>query len=398
MIAEPESGEGKVDSGHVPALDGVRGLAILAILMIHLLQSNNESTSMVVQMLLDIRNLLWIGVPLFFVLSGYLITGILFDTLGSQTYFLAFYGRRILRIFPLYYGVLLVLLLLTRPMHMDWHGQAYRLLTYTPNIPFTREWLDNPSRYIELRQLWSLAVEEQFYLIWPVMIFWLRSRRRIFVATLVGATMSLALRTALALSGFGPENHTLPCCMDALLFGGALALLVRSRHRNLVLRWGAPVFLVSATITLAEAFTHRHFDWGTSTYLTTIGMTVIALGMTGLIAASLRVGSVAQAICSSSLLRFFGRYSYGLYVYHYSVDCTLTTPIRMALEGRGLSKVLAILLSAAVVGTISVILAYLSYHLYEKHFLRLKRYIPNLKKITIEGQEPTVEGCDRGVA
>jgi len=379
-IATSDSGEGKLESGHVPALDGVRGLAILAVLMIHLLQSNNQSTSVLVQMLLDIRNLLWIGVPLFFVLSGYLITGVLFDTLGSPTYFLTFYGRRILRIFPLYYGVLLVLLLLTRPMHMDWHGQAYRLLTYTPNIPFTREWLDNPSRYIELRQLWSLAVEEQFYLIWPVMIFWLGSRRKIFMATMVGAMLSLALRTWLALGGYGPENHTLPCCMDALLFGGALALLVRSRYRDMTLRWGAPVFLATAILTLIEAFTHRRFDWGTSLYLTTIGMTVIALGMTGLIAASLRVGSMAQAICSSGLLRFFGRYSYGLYVYHYSVDCTLTLPIRMALEGRGLPKVIAILLSAAVVGAISVVLAYFSYHLYEKHFLYLKRYIPNFKK------------------
>ena len=141
---ESGNGDAKAEPGHVLALDGVRGLAILAVLAFHLLASNNQSTHTAVQILLDIRGLLWSGVTLFFALSGFLITGILFDTLGSETYFRTFFGRRALRIFPLYYGVLLVLLLLTRPMHLDWHGQAYRLLTYTPNIPFTRDWVDNP--------------------------------------------------------------------------------------------------------------------------------------------------------------------------------------------------------------------------------------------------------------
>lgn len=383
-MKDPGRGEGKGEPRHVLALDGVRGLAILAVLATHLLQSNNESASTVVQMLLSIRGLLWAGVTLFFALSGFLITGILFDTVGSQTYFRTFFARRALRIFPLYYGVLLGLLLLTRPLHLDWHGEAYRALTYTTNLPLTREWAGDPSRYINLHHFWSLAVEEQFYLVWPLLIFWLRSWRRIFVATLVGSVLSLAFRMAVVLQGVVPQNHTLPGCMDALLFGGALALLIRSRHRNQVLRWGAPVFLAAVTITLAEAFTHRDFTWQTSTYLTTIGMTILALGATGLVAASLRAGSVTQAACSSSFLRFFGRYSYGLYVYHYSVDAWLTMPIRMALEARGAGKALAILMAAGVVGTVSLILAVLSYQLYEKHFLRLKRYIPNPKKIATE--------------
>ncbi len=332
-------------------------------------------------MLLNVRDLLWVGVTLFFALSGFLITGILFDTLGSETYFRTFYGRRALRIFPLYYGVLVVLLLLTRPLHMDWHGQAYRLLTYTTNIPFTREWVDNPAPFINLRHFWSLAVEEQFYLVWPIAIFWLRSWRAIFTAAVTGAALSLAFRTAVAWSGSIPMNHTLPGCMDALLLGGALALLVRSRHREQALRWGAPVFLAAATITLAEALTHRNFGWGSSTYLTTIGMTVISLGATGLIAASLHAGSVAQAICRTGVLRFFGRYSYGLYVYHYSVAAALTVPARAALDARGLPRPLSILAVGMLEAIISVVVAVLSYQLYEKHFLRLKRYIPNRKRV-----------------
>jgi peptidoglycan/LPS O-acetylase OafA/YrhL len=380
-VAGPNSSDGSYEPRHLPALDGVRGLAILAILVFHLFASNNVAASGLMQMLLNARDLLWVGVTLFFALSGFLITGILFDTLGSETYFRTFYGRRALRIFPLYYGVLAVLLLLTRPLHMDWHGQAYRLLTYTTNIPFTREWVDNPAPFINLRHFWSLAVEEQFYLVWPIVIFWLRSWRGIFTAALTGAALALVFRTAVALSGSTPMNHTLPGCMDALLLGGALALLVRSGHWEDAQKWGAPVFLVAAAITLAEALTHRNFGWGTSTYLTTIGMTVISLGATGLIAASLRAGSITQAICRNGVLRFFGRYSYGLYVYHYSVAAALTVPVRATLDARGLPRPLSILAVGVLEAIISVVVAVLSYQLYEKHFLRLKRYMPNRKRV-----------------
>jgi peptidoglycan/LPS O-acetylase OafA/YrhL len=334
-----------------------------------------------VQLLLDIRDLLWVGVTLFFALSGFLITGILYDTLGSERYFRTFFARRALRIFPLYYGVLLLLLLLTRLLHFNWHGQAWRLLTYTTNIPFTYEWVSNPSPYINLRHFWSLAVEEQFYLLWPLIIFLLRSWRKVLAATLIGAGLSLAFRASLALNGLAPQNHTLFGSMDALLLGGTLALLVRSRYREQTLRWGAPVFLCALGVTLAEAFSHRSFDWWSSTYLTTIGMTILGVGMAALVAASLKPRSIVQRLCTNSVLRFFGRYSYGLYVYHYSVDSALTSPVRRVLEAHGAPKLLAILGGAVVVCGISVVLAVLSYHLYEVHFLKLKRFIPNPRRV-----------------
>jgi len=373
--------------GHVLALDGVRGVAILTVLAGHLLITNDVSASAAVQLLLDIRDLLWIGVTLFFALSGFLITGILYDTLGSAHYFRTFYVRRTLRIFPLYYGFLLALLVLTRPCHFDWHGQAWRLFTYTTNIPFTFEWVSNPSPYINLRHFWSLAVEEQFYLLWPVIIFSLRSWRRVFVATLVGAGLSLAFRTALALQGQAPQNHTLFGSMDALLLGGALALLVRSRYRERTLKWGLPVFAASVAITLAEAFSHNKFDWWSSTYLTTIGMTILGLGMAAFVAASLKPASAVQKVCSNSVLRFFGRYSYGLYVYHYSVDASLTFPVREFLLRHGAPKLLAILGGAIAVCGLSVVIAVLSYHLYEVHFLKLKRFAPNPRRVKTQDLE-----------
>ena len=97
---------------HVPALDGVRGLAILLVLVSHLMLFNNRTGSRFGDSLSALRGLGWVGVDLFFVLSGFLITGILFDTLHDPHYFRSFYMRRFLRIFPLYYGFLFFLLVL----------------------------------------------------------------------------------------------------------------------------------------------------------------------------------------------------------------------------------------------------------------------------------------------
>ena len=284
--------------------------------------------------------------------------------------------------------MLFLLLILTRPLHCEWHGQAWRFLSYTTNIPITFEWINVPSPYINLRHFWSLAVEEQFYLLWPVTIFLLRSWRKVFAATLVGAGLSVAFRAVVAFKGLAPENHTLFGSMDALLLGGTLALLVRSRYRDKALRWGAPLFIAAMAVTLVETFSHSNFDWWSSTYLTTVGMTVLAVGMAALVAASLKPHSITQKICSNSVLRFFGRYSYGLYVYHYSVDMSLTMPIRQFLEGHGIPKFVAILSAAAAVGGISVVIAVLSYHYFEAYFLKLKRYIPNPRHVRTKDLDP----------
>lgn len=382
-IPRPDTGDPASGIGHVAALDGVRGLAILAVMGVHMFASNSYSPHVAIRVLLTVRNQLWVGVVLFFALSGFLITGILFDTLNSRNYFRTFFGRRALRIFPLYYGVLGVLLLFSVPFHLHWQGQAYRLLTYTPNILFLPDWGPNPSIYLNLVHFWSLAVEEQFYLLWPLLVFWLRSWRKIFFATLIGVAISLALRTALAMAGMWPGNHTLPGCMDSLLMGGSLALLVRSRHRERVLSWGAPVFLATVALTLFEALTHKDFVWEKNFYLTTIGMTVLSLGMTGFIAAALRTGSVAQIFCGTRILRFFGRYSYGLYVYHYSLYETTKILLAPLLVAHAVSKPLMDLSVGLLSGSAAVVMAVLSYELYEKHFLRLKRHFPYRQKTVV---------------
>ena len=160
---------------HVPALDGVRGLAILMVIVFHVTKTLPSMHVEIPHAAFRLLCLGQTGVDLFFVLSGFLITGILLDTKNMSGRFVKFYGRRILRIFPLYYVVLLAGVLIT----IETTGQISRqhgipwiwLFSYLGNVPPTRG-VDDPC----FGHFWSLAVEEQFYLIWPAVVYLLPQR------------------------------------------------------------------------------------------------------------------------------------------------------------------------------------------------------------------------------
>jgi peptidoglycan/LPS O-acetylase OafA/YrhL len=170
--------------GHDSALEGVRGLAILMVLLVHLTPEGRSHT-VVGAVMKAVAGVGVAGVDLFFVLSGFLITGILLEAKGKGGYLRTFYARRALRIFPLYYLVL-VLCLVVAPRVMRMDSPEYRALFakqgwlwfYVGNIktamgtevcPFSAGWL-------QFDHFWSLAIEEQFYLVWPVLVL-LLSRR-----------------------------------------------------------------------------------------------------------------------------------------------------------------------------------------------------------------------------
>lgn len=150
---------------HIPRLDGVRGIAILLVLLHHFTDDREKLTGIARRLFL-VTDAGWVGVDLFFVLSGYLITRILLSTKESPRYFTTFYGRRALRIFPLYYAVLVaVLLILPRlvpptPELDAILGRQVFLWTYLSN--WVRDTFN--SDYAALKHFWSLSVEEQFYL------------------------------------------------------------------------------------------------------------------------------------------------------------------------------------------------------------------------------------------
>ena len=363
---------------HLPALDGVRGLAILLVLVHHLLASNLATGNRFIDAVNAIREASWVGVDLFFVLSGFLITGILFDSLSSQGYFKNFYVRRVLRIFPLYYGFLLVLICLTYPLHLHWNGMQYTLLTYTQNLGmFTGNYTVrfSPAPFINLDQFWSLAVEEQFYLIWPLILFMVRDLRKLILTASALSVCALVLRVVLVAHG-APKNEIymmIGCRADSLMIGGILALLLRTSARAALLRYSGFAFLAGCLILFSIGVYCRGFP-SDNHFVDTFGYSMIAITFAGLVGATLARPSWTRMAFENGFMRFFGKYSYGIYVFHFSLDAAFTGMLRRWLDATFHSKAIGVGLGGLVVTLLTVFVAVLSYQLYEKRFLELKKY------------------------
>src|SRR5262249_4475877 len=190
-------------------LDGLRGLAIALVVFYHT-TNYAMARSAFDRALTVLPSLGWSGVDLFFVLSGFLITGILLRARQSPTYFRSFYARRVLRIFPLYYAVLVLLLLIVprigvlSPFDGFWNAGASRqgfwYWLYLSNLKVA---LAGAWQHRVLDITWSLAIEEHFYLLWPLAVRRC-SERTLLAICAVTALGALALRVALLATSVSP--------------------------------------------------------------------------------------------------------------------------------------------------------------------------------------------------
>ncbi len=366
---------------HHPALDGLRGVAVLLVLAFHLLHAEGEGGA-VERVLLGATRSGWAGVDLFFVLSGFLITGILLDARGSPGYFRAFYARRVLRIFPLYYAYLAALFLLVPllvpSLDVKRESQGW-LWTYLGNVLFARAGGFEASPYTG--HFWSLAVEEQFYLAWPVLVLLLPRRRlALLCVALVGAAFALRLGIHRTTFNATAAYVLTPARMDALAMGALVAIGAREPGWWPRIRRAAPPALAVSVAAVAAVWIRQGglFGGDPVVQVWAFGPLAVAFAAVLVLALGGGAGSPLARILRAPALREAGKYSYGLYVLHY--------PIFLALEGAGVtslvlagalgSRLLGILAFAAVAGTATGVAALLSWHLLEKRFLRWKDLVP----------------------
>lgn len=357
----------------MPPLDGLRGLAILMVMLFHygpMLNSNSVWQHGVV----FVGQLGWTGVDLFFVLSGFLITGILLDSRAAENYFSSFYVRRVLRIFPAYYFALLIAffffpVLFPRVDHpFPTVPERFWFLAYGQNwIGFL---VDGNRQYL-IGHFWSLAIEEQFYLIWPWIVY--KNNTKQIVRLAMGASLfSVVLRFALLARHVTPEaiyRNTFTR-MDALLIGAALACLLRDPSCLLWLRryakwmWIAPLVALEAVRVAGGSFgTHVPAVQG-------LGFTVIALGYAALVGGavvSMGSGSMLQRFLCSAAMRKLGKYSYAAYIWHQFVRAIMLK-MEVGIWGAHLPATVNVPLMFG--GTLAVSAA--SYALVERPFLALK--------------------------
>jgi peptidoglycan/LPS O-acetylase OafA/YrhL len=363
---------------YVPELDGVRGLAIAGVMALHFVGALTPTIA-IERVAVKVSSYGVWGVDLFFVLSGFLITGILADAKGTSRYFRNFYLRRVLRIFPLYYGVLVVLFLALPtsalaaidPQLIEARALQPWIWTYLTNIYLGAQ---QSFSIPYLSHFWSLAVEEHFYLVWPFII--LLVPRRAAMATCVGLGI-LALATRIGLTIAYPNllyaNVLTFCRLDALCAGGWFALSARGPSpvtRERAVQW----VVASGAAILALSAWHASIGRGDDVLLP-LRTTMLAVFFAFFIYVVSRESGwqPVRSILSARLLRSLGKYSYGLYVYHGLVSYGMH---RSPLEA-WLSRVVGVhvvangLMVTLGVGA-SMLLAFASYELFEVRFLALK--------------------------
>jgi peptidoglycan/LPS O-acetylase OafA/YrhL len=342
----------------VAELDSIRGLAALSILIYHLRPEISFG---------------WTRVDLFLVLSGYLVTSIILKYHATRGFLPVFFARRAIRIWPVYFLVLLAVVvvnpLLPNPFPMD--GLPY-YLTFTQNVP--RYW----SRTIPpfnhfFSHTWTLAVEEQFYLVWPAVVC-LAGRRRLIPLAGALAAASVAARAA----GFHPWLLAARC--DGLALGGLLAALLADRERVRrhlggyrrgfgLVALGALAFL-AWTLSAADG-RDFHDIMSLRPALTVFASNVFYFGVVGLLICG--SGHPALGLLRGRRLAYLGSISYGIYLYHPMVFAAIT----LASNRLGLSPSSWGLDAVKFAAAIAV--AALSWECFERPLLALKERVPYRK-------------------
>jgi peptidoglycan/LPS O-acetylase OafA/YrhL len=373
-----------MERGHILALDGLRGIAILLVVASHFVSNLRLTADGAAWVLIALAHAGWAGVDLFFVLSGFLITGILVDARGSKSYFKAFYARRALRILPAYYGFLLVIFVLLPLLNLG-AGDNYMLARenqgwywlHLTNIMMTLGELPGHGPYPNTL-FWSLAVEEQFYFIWPVIVAVCSTNtlRKVCIAGIVGCIL---LRIIGGLTGVsGLALAVLPVTRgDTLFVGGLLAIEYRrgglGRYARMA-KFAALIAVALLAVLMAVYGQLDYMDPGTVMF-GSIG--VMMLGASAVVAGISSTASRLTRTLRSRFLGFFGRYSYAIYIVHTAVLAGLNYYRPFALLPRvgGFAFPAQTAWAFVYVG-LSTGIAMLSWHLVEKHFLRLKRFFP----------------------
>ncbi|MBW4045968.1 MAG: acyltransferase [Acidobacteria bacterium] len=371
---------------HIPALDGIRGFAAIMVFLLHY-GGGAHAQLLPVRLIGYTIRLGWSGVSLFFVLSGFLITGILWDSMRAIGWWRNFYMRRSLRIFPLYYFALAIsftgaLFFHRNAVHL-WPVEVinWTYVFYLQNIPPLHHWATQIPSPFGLGHTWSLAVEEQFYLLWPFLLLFVRKSRAAAVRLCIAVWLaSLAFRILVVILPLQPQwgIETLPGRAGDMAAGAALVLAagLGPRVQAAIARFAPWVIVVSLGAVAGAVLYCRDPLQQNPSSMGMVEVTFFSLLYASLIAICLRPGALT-AVFQWKPLRWFGKISYGFYVYH-----LLLRPIYIALAFRiapeaGRNAHLLILFFVALVGTLAA--ASLSFYTFERAFLRLKDRYPTVR-------------------
>jgi peptidoglycan/LPS O-acetylase OafA/YrhL len=369
---------------HIAALDGLRGIAVLAVLVFHFSWAFPDTTPL----LSAVRKVFWsgwIGVDLFFVLSGYLITrGLVKDSQYSVSKRLKlFWARRAFRIFPLYYIVLIAGTVACFALGQREHVPGVGYWLYFQN--YTLAFDPMPLRWTA--HFWSLAIEEQFYFVWPLFVLFIARQKRPPLALLLLVASAIA-RTVLILVlpkllHWDAEQtaklvyRATPTHMDGLLVGALLAMLEADPEHTwnlFVARFAKPIFYGSFVLFLAMTLWTRGFnDYDRRVMIAGYPLIAVLFSASVHLAANGKFAPAVQGLLSRGVFAACGKVSYGMYIFHW-VFVALYAPAQESFVAT-VSPNLGALVSLALIAAGMVLtygLAVLSFKFVEAPFLTLK--------------------------
>jgi peptidoglycan/LPS O-acetylase OafA/YrhL len=366
---------------YLPSIDGLRGIAILLVVWYHAPFLFSDGTGFPQEMLQGTFQRIfwgmslagWIGVDLFFVVSGFLITSILLRSHEAGSSLQVFWCRRGLRILPLavlYLSILQLNTVLHDPVGVLSNFDEWLVyLFYFGNVHIALHgW-----QPVVIMILWSLAVEEQFYIVWPVLVHWL-SRNRLFVLSLFIIAFSPLARGLVSYTYGYPAVYVFTLCrLDALASGAVLALLMSSQRWNaqtiIACRKLAPfAFLVLVTtfvVPLSPSIPQMRPH-----LFTLFGYTWIGIAFAVLVGASLKCEGRAWSLLNAGVLTFIGKRCYGLYLWHALIAGLVKKLADTSSVHIGFYWQLSLWLFSLLV------VASLSWSFFERPILRLKRLVP----------------------
>jgi len=372
--------------GHIPALDGLRGLAILAVMCHHFLFIRGEGLE--TTLVLRLAHCGLFGVDLFFVLSGFLITGILLDTRHTRHALRNFYMRRTLRIFPLYYCVLLVFILVAfvYPLSQFQRDGVPRFQSVLRDWPWYVTFTSNVliglrNGYVHgfLDVTWSLSIEEQYYLVWALVVLTF-PRKAVMRLSLVLLVVSAVTRCLFIYHGASPVQIYVSsvCHADGLALGSYYAAVARDDRFSLAkaTQWAKRVLAVALPLLVSLAAA----GWLDleSIFCRTIGYPLIAVVFSQMLVLAIDEQNGVARILRSRFLMRLGVYSYGLYLLHLPVRAALAKiwPSGDRWRTASISGLASQALFVAVGIAGAMVLALVARRIIEEPALRLKRYFP----------------------
>ena len=377
-----------------PALDGLRGLAVLMVFVFHY-GGGLKSADPMVRLIGHATQACWIGIILFFALSGFLITGSLWNSVGQKHRLRNFYGRRVLRILPLYYAALLAAAIISVARGSTF-AELKPLALYVfflqdlPHLSATAIQFASP---LPLYHLWTLAVEEQFYILWPLILLFAHSRRHaVRLSVWFFAFTELFLVSVYTLPAFraarGDQIYSqfLLTHTAALALGAAVSLSMGDRasptgrkpgsHR-VIRKWATPAFFLGLAFFCYTSFHSATFRLSAPIQYW-LGLPAISIAATALIPIVLRTG-IPRKMFSFSPLGWIGRISYGFYIFHILLEPLFNWLAKRVLHvDSGVDYQIARIFFAL---PLTILVSWLSFHLFEMPILSLKRFFPMRREL-----------------